>query len=288
MRRAGSKGAIGGAVCGVALLALAACAVPPGSGPTASAAVDPQDGCGPQVVVFVNAGDLFATPPRRSGPPTAAELEAELARENAALERLQIAFDALMYCRWTEVRLIRAEAASGGFPPAELPRRLGAAEGRLRQDLQRGGQARQNIAARAARIEQAVEMVAPGTRAAAEARQADDSGQTRAVASAAVPLRLRPEANAPVAARLEAGSQVRLRPAAAPGFVLADGGPARRGYAPSNAFTLQPELPAAPAATGPAARLRNLAATNLARRDAFAQSLELADRSGTQGFEPAT
>jgi hypothetical protein len=282
MRHAGSMGAI----AGVALLALAACAAP-GAPVASQAGADPQDGCGPQVVVFVNAGDLFAGAPRRNGPPTAAELEAELARENAALERLQIAFDALMYCRWTEVRLIRAEAASGGFPPAELPRRLGAAEGRLRQDLQRGGQARQNIAARAARIEQAVERVAPGTRAAALASQADDAGVSRAVASAAVPLRLRPEADAPIAARLEAGSQVGLRPSAAPGFVAADGGPGRRGYAPSNAFTLQPAPPAA-AATGPTARLRSLAATNLARRDAFAQSLELADRSGTQGFEQAS
>ncbi|MBU8543413.1 MULTISPECIES: serine/threonine-protein kinase [Roseomonadaceae] len=283
MRHAGSMGAI----AGVALLALAACAAP-GAPVASQAGADPQDGCGPQVVVFVNAGDLFAGAPRRSGPPTAAELEAELARENAALERLQIAFDALMYCRWTEVRLIRAEAASGGFPPAELPRRLGAAEGRLRQDLQRGGQARQNIAARAARIEQAVERVAPGTRAAVMASQANDAGVSRAVASAAVPLRLRPEADAPVATRLAAGSQVRLRPSAAPGFVAADGGPGRRGYAPSNAFTLQPALPAAPVATGPGARLRSLAATNLARRDAFAQSLELADRSGTQGFEQAS
>ncbi|NKC31014.1 SH3 domain-containing protein [Falsiroseomonas selenitidurans] len=278
-----------GAVLGAGILAalLPGCASLPVAPPppAAQAVADPQDSCGPQVVVFVNAADLFGSPPRRSGPPSAAELAAELARENAALERLQIAFDALLYCRWTEVRVIRAEAASGGLPPAELPRRLQAADGRLRQDVRRAEQSRQRIAARAARIEQAVEAAAPGTRAAVAAGRAEDPGRPRAVASASIVLRARPEGDAPVVARLEAGSQVRLREAAG-GFVQADGGPDRRGYAPGTAFTLQPALPE-PEADG-VARLRSLAATNIARRDAFAQSVELASRSGLQGFEPAS
>lgn len=266
-----------GAALGM-LLALGACATPPaGTSPTAAA--DPQDSCGPQVVVFVNAGDLFGSPPRRSGPPSAAELEAELERENAALERLQIAFDALLYCRWTEVRVIRAET-----PPAALPARLQEAQGRMQRDLDQAERTRAAITARAARIDQSVEAVAPGTRTALAARRAADAALPRAVASAPVPLRVRPEADAPIVGRLIAGAEVSLRPAAG-GFAYADGGPALRGYAPGNAFTLQPA--ATPAAAG-ASRLRSLAATNIARRDAFAQSLELAGRPGAGGFEPAT
>ncbi len=276
MQRAGSRGATFGA----ALLALAACAQPDGAGPAgARAAADPQDSCGPQVVVFVNAGDLFGSPPRRSGPPSAAELEAELERENAALERLQIAFDALLYCRWTEVRVIRAET-----PPAALPARLQEAQGRMRRDLDQAERTRAAIAARAARIDQSVEAAAPGTRAALSARRAADAALPRAVASAPVPLRIRPDGTAPIVARLTAGAEVSLRPAAG-GFAYADGGPALRGYAPGNAFTLQPATEAA--ASGPG-RLRSLAATNIARRDAFAQSLELAGRPGAGGFEPAS
>ena len=256
---------------------LAACAVSPGG---IQAAADPQDSCGPQVVVFVSAGDLFAEPPRRAGPPTAEELAAELTRENAALERLQIAFDALLYCRWTEVRVIRADATSGRFPAAELPRRLGAAEGRLRQDIVRAGQTRERMTARSARIDAAVEGVSPGTRAALAAGRT--SGLPRAVASAPLILRVRPDASGPEVGRLTAGAQVTLRPAPG-GFVLAEGG-GQRGYASGSAFTL---LPATVAAT-PNDRLRSLAATNLARREGFIESLSLAERSGLQRFEPAS
>jgi hypothetical protein len=272
---------------GSALLALGAGCAPPGAlAPAAThaaaARVDPQDSCGPQVVVFVSAGDLFATPPRRTGTPSAAALAEELARENAALERLQIAFDALMYCRWTEVRVIRADAGSGVFPAAELPRRLGAAEARLRQDVARATEARSRIAARSARIEQAVEAASPGTRAALAAARVPRGGTTPAVASASVVLRARPDAAAPLVGTLEAGRDVQLR-AAAGGFVLADAGRGLAGYAPGTAFTVQ----AAVSAAAPEAdRLRSLAATNIARRDAFAQSVELANRSGVSGFEP--
>ena len=258
------------------LALLAGCAMPPGAAPGA----DPQDGCGPQVIVFVNAGDLFAEPPRRTQPPTAEELAAELTRENAALERLQIAFDALLYCRWTEVRLIRADAASNRFPQAELPQRLGAADARLRQDLARAGQARDRMQARNARIEAAVEAVAPGTRAAIASQRG--AGLPRAVASAPLILRLRPDATAPQVGRLVAGAEVTLRPAPG-GFALAEG-VGQRGYAPGSAFTL---LPNTPAAGGPD-RLRSLAATNLARREGFIESLTLANRSGLQRFEPAS
>jgi hypothetical protein len=260
----------------VGLLALlAACAAPLGHVP----AGDPQDSCGPQVVVFVAAGDLFAEPPRRTRPPTPEELEAELARENAALERLQIAFDALLYCRWTEVRLLRADAASGRFPQAELPQRLSAADGRLRQDLRRAGQARDQMQARNARIEAAVEAAAPGTRAALAGQRS--AGLPRAVASAPILLRVRPDATAAGVGRLPAGTEVSLRPAAG-GFVLAEGA-GQRGYAPGSAFTLLPPAPV----SNPQDRLRSLAATNLARREGFVESLSLANRSGLQRFEPA-
>ena len=261
--------------CFAPLLALlAGCVAPPG----ATSSADPQDSCGPQVVVFVSAGDLFAAPPRRTAPPTAEELATELAAENAALERLQIAFDALIYCRWTEVRLIRAEAAGGRL--AELPRRLSAAEGRLQQDLARANQTRERMVARNARIEAAVEAVAPGTRAAVAAGRG--AGLPRALASAPLVLRVRPDATAPSVGRLVAGAEVVLRPAPG-GFVLAEGG-GQRGYAQGTAFTL---LTPAAMATG-TDRLRSLAATNLARRENFIETLALANRSGLQRFEPAS
>ena len=84
----------GGAVKRAALaLLLAGCVPQPGP---VVAGGDSGDGCGPQAVVFVQAGDVLGEPPRRTGPATAEQLAAELMRENAAIERLQIAFDALL------------------------------------------------------------------------------------------------------------------------------------------------------------------------------------------------
>jgi len=236
------------------------------------------------MVVFISAGDLFAAPPRRAAPPTADELAAELAAENAALERLQIAFDALLYCRWTEVRLIRAEAAGGRLPQGELPRRLTAAEGRLQRDLAQANQTRERMLARNARIESAVEAAAPGTRAAVAAGRG--TGLPRALASAPLVLRVRPDASTPAVGRLMAGAQVVLRPAPG-GFVLAEG-EGQRGYAPGSAFTLLAAPPALGSAGTGMERLRSLAATNLARRENFVETLALANRSGLQRFEPAS
>ncbi|WP_421993817.1 hypothetical protein [Roseococcus sp.] len=266
---------------------LAACVPPPGPTGSSQVVIDPADSCGPQVVVFVSAGDLFGEPPRRAAPPTAAELEAELARENVALERLQISFDALLYCRWTEVRVIRSEAEAGTIPPAEGARRLAAAEGRLRRDVSQGGQIRDNITARSARIEAAVERVSPGTRAAVAAARATSTALPRAVASAPLVLRLRPDNVSPIVARLPAGAQATLRPGAG-GFSFADAGPQARGYGPSSAFTVVPQVQVTSGAPG-TDRLRTLAATNIARRESFSQSIALADRSNLQQrFEPAS
>lgn len=234
------------------------------------AGTEPGDSCGPQVVVFVNAGDVLGAAPRRG------DLAAELRRENAAIERLQIAFDALLYCRWTEVRLIRAAASAGEISGAELPGRLAVASGRLRQDLGRGAQARARLQARAARLDAAVEAAAPG------ATRAGRPGATRAMASAPLVLRQRPDGGSGEAGRLAAGAEVFLRPATG-GFVLADAGGVS-GYGPGSAFTVLPAL-AAPAGNDP---LRSLAATNISRREAFFQSLALAERSGVQGFEPGS
>ncbi len=256
----------------------------PASPPTVTGA-DPADSCGPQVVVFVSAGDLLGEPPRRQDPPGAAELAAELRRENAALERLQIAFDALLYCRWTEVRVIRADAASGAIRSAEASRRLARASGHVKGDLARARQFRNRLTERSTRIEAAVERLAPGTNAALLAERAAREAPARAVASAPIALRLRPDLGAPQVGRVAAGTEVSLRPSTG-GFAYIDAGIGAQGYAQSGGFTLlQPRRAPVAEGTGPGRELRELAASNLAKRDNFAESLDLAERSAASGFE---
>ncbi len=208
-------------------------------------------------------------------------LDATLRQENAELDALQIAFDALLYCRWIEARTIRAELAASRVARPAAEARMAALRARLQRDLSRAQAVLDSLERRAGAREAAVEAAAPGTRAATQAARA--GGPTRrVVAAATVPLRLRPEAGAPEIGRVAAGQPVQVRPAQS-GFALVEGQGGLRGYAPSGAFQVAER--AAPAVAGPASPVRVLAASNLAKRDNFAESLGLAREAAVSGFE---
>jgi hypothetical protein len=98
-----------------------------------------------------------------------------------------------------------------------------------------------------------------------------------------VPLRLRPEAGAPEIGRVAAGQAVTVRPSQS-GFALVEGQGGLRGYAPAGAFQIAERAPAA-VSGGQGAAVRQLVATNIARRDNFAESLGLAREAAVSGFE---
>ena len=279
-----------------AMLAVTAC-VPPGG------IADSGEGCRNQVTSFNGAGDGFLgagaqqTDPgqlprgtvatnfgRAPAASPVAGLDATLSQENAELDALQIAFDALLYCRWIEARTIRAELAANRVARPAAEARMAALRARLQRDLNRAQAVLESLERRAAAREPALEAAAPGSRAAAQA--ARTSGPTRrVVAAATVPLRLRPEAGAPEIGRVPAGQAVSVRSAQS-GFALVEGQGGLRGYAPSGAFQIAER--AAPALAGPGGPVRLLAATNLAKRDNFAESLGLAREAAVSGFEIAT
>jgi hypothetical protein len=261
---------------------------------------DRGEGCRTQLASFNGAGDAFLDAGRpgdpgalargrlatflRRGAAPAAGIEAALAQENAELDALQIAFDALLYCRWIEARTIRAELAANRVARPAAEDRMAALRARLQRDLNRAQAVLDSLERRAAAREAALEAAAPGSRAAAQA--ARSGGPTRrVVAAATVALRLRPEAGAPEIGRVAAGQAVSVRPAQS-GFALVEGQGGLRGYAPAGAFQIAER--AAPAIAGPATPVRLLAATNLARRDNFAESLGLAREAAVSGFELAT
>ncbi|MBR0645813.1 hypothetical protein, partial [Plastoroseomonas hellenica] len=99
------------------VLALGGCAGRGGQGAAQG------EGCRAQVTSFNEAGDTFVRPTRprwnwRPRPAAAAPtgLDAEMTRENADLDSLQIAFDSLLYCRWIEARTVRADLTAGRVP----------------------------------------------------------------------------------------------------------------------------------------------------------------------------
>ncbi|WP_137177479.1 hypothetical protein [Roseomonas sp. AR75] len=250
---------------------------------------DASIGCGSQSALFASQGAVVLQPApalaRWGAPaPAAPVLEAELDTENALLEALQIAFDSLLYCRWIEARWVRADVAARRITPEQGRAEMGALRARVAQDL---AQARAVLAAldrRADGRKDRVEAAAPGTGAVVGRRRSDSAGAQRAVAAATVALRQRPEPGAPTIGRVGAGDTVMLRPAGR-GFALVEGPGDLRGYAPLGAFQA-PELPAQAAQAE--AGVRQLAATNIARRDNFEESIALAARAAEAGFELAS
>ncbi|MBR0674169.1 hypothetical protein, partial [Neoroseomonas soli] len=119
---------------------------------------DQAEGCRNQLTSFNGAGDALlagggrwdqghfsratVTATNFTGRNAAAPagLEAGLAQENADLDALQIAFDALLYCRWIEARTIRAELAANRVPRPAADSRMAALRARLQRDLARAQQ----------------------------------------------------------------------------------------------------------------------------------------------------
>lgn len=277
-----------------AFVSLAGCMQPPGG--------DAGEGCRNQLASFNGSGDVFVTPAGRWTDPgqmprgtvatdfsrgaaaaaPGAGLDSTLRQENADLDALQIAFDALLYCRWIEARTIRAELAAGRAPRQAAETRMAALRARLQRDLSRAQAVLDALEARTAQRDAALEAAAPGSRDAARRARADTGATRRVVAAATVTLRLRPEAGAPEIGRVAAGQSVSVRPVQS-GFALVEGQGGLRGYAPTGAFQIAERATAA--AAGPASGIRQLVATNIARRDNFAESLGLAREASVSGFE---
>ncbi|HWT08706.1 MAG TPA: hypothetical protein VN329_06045 [Roseomonas sp.] len=278
----------------MAALAVLGCAGV-GQGPDAG------EGCRSQLASFNGSGDALVAPagrwtapgelPRgtvatdfsRAAAAPGAGLEATLRQENADIDAVQIAFDALLYCRWIEARTIRAELAANRVPRQAAEARMAALRARLQRDLARAQSVLDALEARTAQREAAVEVAAPGSREAARRARAESGATRSVVAAATVPLRLRPEAGAPEIGRVAAGQAVTVRPAQS-GFALVEGQGGLRGYAPTGAFQIA-ERAAAAAVAGRGAGVRQLVATNIARRDNFAESLSLAREAAVSGFE---
>ena len=177
----------------------------------------------------------------------------------------------------------RAELAANRVPRQGAEARMAALRARLQRDLARAQAVLNALESRTAQREAAVEAAAPGSRDAARRARAESGATRSVVAAATVPLRLRPEAGAPEIGRVAAGQAVTVRPAQS-GFALVEGQGGLRGYAPTGAFQIAERTPAA-AVPGRGGEVRQLVATNIARRDNFAESLSLAREAAVSRFE---
>ncbi|WP_376092396.1 hypothetical protein ACE7GA_23570 [Roseomonas sp. CCTCC AB2023176] len=218
-----------------------------------------------------------------------AQLAGDLGRENEGLDRTQIAFNQLMDCRFQQAEAIRREFRDNKMPQDVAQARMAALRARTQQDIQIAQTITQRVGTRAAEFDTAVDAVSPGAVAAAKARRVGRPVTARAPAP--VVVRLRPDASAPRVAEVKARDTVTLRPSSTPGFAAVESGGQTIGYAETRAFGAAARGVASPA-PGPVASggsdVRSLAASNIARRESFQESVATASAATSGGgFELA-
>jgi hypothetical protein len=207
------------------------------------------------------------------------QVRGDLERENAQIDRTQIAFDALTDCRFREAQMIQADYKAKRIDRPTAVALMAQVKQRAERDLAVAKQINAQIAGRAEQYEVAAENLEPGTKAAIAARPT-----TRpAVVQRTVALKLRPDPSAPDVGQLEAKQSVKVG-ATRSGFALVETPTGSRGYAPADAF--QGGRAAAPVAVA-GGDVRTLAGSNAALRDDFAQRVAVTEQAVGSGFELA-
>jgi outer membrane lipoprotein SlyB len=212
----------------------------------------------------------------------------DLAAENAQLDRTQIAFNQLMDCRFGTAQRIREDLRAGRIARPQAEGAMANLRALTQRDLQLAQTINGRITERGAQFDTAIESVAPGVKE--QVTAGAQVGRVVPVAArATVPLKLRPDPAAPEVARVSPRERVTLAPATG-GFALVETSGGVRGYAPSSAFPEARSLGSRPqVAAAAGGDVRSLAASNIARRDNFSESVGNAQRLVEgQGFELAT
>ena len=212
----------------------------------------------------------------------------DLAAENAQIDRTQIAFNQLMDCRFGTAQRLREDLRAGRIARPQAENAMANLRAQTQRDVQLAQTINGRITERGAQFDTAFDTVAPGVK-----QQAQAGAQVGRVvpvqARATVPLRLRPDPASPEVARVAPTERVTLS-AATGGFAQVETASGVRGYAPTGAFPEARNLGSRPAvaAAGNEGDVRSLAASNIARRDNFAETVGNAERLAQgQGFELA-
>jgi len=208
------------------------------------------------------------------------QLSGDLGRENAQLDRTQVAFNGLMDCRLNAADQIRLMVRNGRMDRSTAQAQLTEIRTRFVNDVALAQSINGRIAARGVEFDTAIDASVPGGKAAIQS--AAFRAPVRVAPRRAVEIKFSPSPTSASIGTVAAGSVVAVRPGP-PGFTEVQTASGVRGYAPANAF------PAQRGAAAPEARdgdVRSLAATNISRRENFAESVNNAERlAQAGGFE---
>jgi outer membrane lipoprotein SlyB len=214
-----------------------------------------------------------------------AQMSSDLSRENAQLDRTQIAFDQLSDCRLRTAQTVR-DAYKGGHLNRDIATaQLAEIRARFQGDIQVAQRINQSITGRGAQFDTAFDNALPGGKAGLAASYSRPA-PVRAAPRRVVAVKYRPDADSAQVAQINAREVVTTRPGPA-GYVQVETASGVRGYAPADAFPPVPRSRQQTAAATGGSDVRSLAATNISRRDNFTESVGNAERlaSAGGGFE---
>lgn len=218
-----------------------------------------------------------------------AQIAHDLQRENAELDRTQLAFDQLLDCRYRAAETIRQAVRQGRISRDAGAAQLAEIRGLLNNDIALARTINGRIGTRGAEFESAMDNVLPGGSGAIKDQFAERGRPVTATVRRAVPVQLTPQRGSVEVGRIAANERVTLRPGR-DGLVQVETASGLRGFAPADAFPAT----AMRGAGGQQASMggqdvRGLAATNIARREGFNDSVGSAERLvQAGGFELAS
>jgi hypothetical protein len=218
------------------------------------------------------------------------QVKGDLGRENSELERTQAAFDALTNCRFQQARQVRADLQSGRITRDQAVQRMSVIRNRYDRDLQLARTINGQIGGRQEQFAEAANNLSPGTKDAIERSRPQ---QRRVTLASATPLKVAPGASGGEITQLRAREQVTVK-TQRDGFALVETSDGRQGFVPVAAVGGARAVPAAynvsTAGAGGAEQgeIRTLAASNAAKRDNFNDSIAVAERAQSSGFELAS
>lgn len=212
-------------------------------------------------------------------------VSSDLERENAQIDKTQLAFDELTDCRFRQAQTIRADYRAGRISRGQAEAAMAGVRGRAQHDLQLAQLINGQLQDRGQQFQVAVSNVGPGP------APPPAVVQQPVVLRSGTVLKVRPDPGAPEVAQLQPREQVKVT-GARNGYALVETSSGARGYVaasdlPSSSARRSVSVASA-ASTTNSGDVRTLAGSNAARRDDFAQSVAVAQSAQAGGFELAT
>jgi outer membrane lipoprotein SlyB len=214
----------------------------------------------------------------------AGRVQQDLGRENAEIDRTQQAFNALMDCRFGQAKAVRQDVAARTLTLDQGRARMDQIRAWTDRDIALARQITGRLETRGAEFEVAADNLSPGTKDQIAAQKAAAPATRQAVATRSASVRLRPDATSPEIATLQPRETVTVT-GARDGFALVQTPAGLRGYAPADSLQAGGTRVAAPRSSGGGEDVRTLAATNVAKRDNFSESVQVAEQASASGFE---